>query len=55
MELINKAYLHSKKIRRKRIKSAENIYYPLNKLGNTKNFAKNRKIIQIQFSIPIYN
>lgn len=55
MEIINKAYLYSRKIRRKRIKSADNIYYPLNKLGNTKNFAKNRKIIQIQFSIPIYN
>lgn len=55
MELMNKAYLYSKKIRRRRTKSAENIYYPLDKVANTKNFAKNRKIIQIQFSIPIEN
>ena len=55
MELMNLAFLYSKKVRRKRIKSAENVYYPINKIANTKNFAKNRKIIQIQFSIPIDN
>ena len=52
---MNKAFLLSKGIRKNTVKSHEDVNYPLNEISNTKNFAKNRKIIQIQFSIPLEN
>ena len=55
LELMNKVFLLSKGIRKSKIKSYMDVYYPLSKTSNTKNFAKNRKIIQIQFSIPLEN
>ena len=55
LEFMNKVFLLSKGIRKNTIKSYMDVYYPLNKISNTKNFAKNRKIIQIQFSIPLEN
>jgi len=55
MELINRIYylLNSKKTFS--IKSLKDVIYPLNKYSDTRNISYRRKIIQIQFSIPLKN
>ncbi len=55
MELINRMYylLNSKK--KPNIKSLKDVIYPLNKYSDTRNISYRRKIIQIQFSIPLKN
>ena len=35
-----------------KIKSAHKVLFPLSAFSDTRNLAKNRKIIQIQFSLP---
>jgi|TARA_Y100000389_G_scaffold188092_1_gene210254 hypothetical protein len=55
LELINKIYylLNSKKM--PNIKSLKDVIYPLTKFSDTRNISHRRKIIQIQFSIPLKN
>ena len=55
LSYINKIYFLSKKENSVSIKKRESIHYPLNFLSDTRNIARNRKVIQIQFSIPIRN
>jgi decaprenylphospho-beta-D-ribofuranose 2-oxidase len=55
LELINKIYyiLNSKKL--SNIKNLKDVIYPLTKFSDTRNISHRRKIIQIQFSIPLKN
>ena len=55
MKIINQIYFSSKKISAKKNKKFDDVFYPLGKISDTRNFAKKRKIIQVQFSIPIKN
>jgi len=50
MKRINSTYFYLKNSKEKE-KKFENTFYPLGFFSNTKNIVKNRKIIQIQFSI----
>lgn len=55
MNAINMLYLTSKKLKKRGVKKAGDMLYPLGVLSDTRNFAKNRKIIQVQFSLPLVN
>lgn len=54
MKIINLIYFNLIQ-QNKTFKSKNKILYPLNSFTNTKNIAKNRKIVQVQFSIPDLN
>ena len=55
MKMINKIYFLKNQFSNKNIVSSEDMHYPLGAFSDTRNIAKNRKIIQIQFSIPHEN
>lgn len=55
MKLINFVYFNLNRENTSKLKKLENILFPLNNLSNTKNLSKKRKIVQIQFSIPLKN
>ena len=51
MSLINNCYFSLSRDK-STLQTRKKVLYPLNYFANTKNLAKNRKIIQVQFSIP---
>ena len=51
MSLINNMYFQTNKNKKEVLKNRLETFYPLGVLSNTKNIAKNRSIIQVQFSI----
>ena len=53
MNMVNNIYYLSKKNKKKKIVKRNKVLYPLGVLSNTKNISSNRKIIQVQFSIPL--
>ncbi len=55
MRIINQIYFLSKKISLQKNKKFDDVFYPLGKISDTRNFAKKRKIVQVQFSLPIKN
>lgn len=55
LKLINLMYYMSNNSKKLKIKKRKDVFYPINYLTNTKNISKNKKIIQIQFSVPIKN
>lgn len=55
MKMINNIYFLKNQFSNKKIVSSEDMHYPLGAFSDTRNIAKNRKIIQIQFSIPHEN
>lgn len=52
MSFINKAYYFKNKLFQNNIVDIQKALYPLGLLTDTRNVSKNRKIIQVQFSIP---
>mgnify|MGYP003968646903 FL=1 len=52
MEAINSIYYFLNSHNNLKIKSAHKVLFPLSSFSDTRNLAKNRKIIQIQFSLP---
>ena len=52
MSFVNKSYYFKNKLFQKKIVNIEKVLYPLGLLTDTRNISKNRKIIQVQFSIP---
>tara|TARA_S200000501_G_C20806712_1_gene736488 strand:- start:87 stop:1334 length:1248 start_codon:yes stop_codon:yes gene_type:complete len=55
MKIVNQIYFLSKKISFQKNKKFDDVFYPLGNISDTRNFAKKRKIIQVQFSIPVKN
>ena len=55
MRIINSIFYHSKKLSREKRNNIFEVLHPLSRWTDTKNISKNRKIIQIQFSIPDKN
>ena len=55
LKFINLMYFKSNNSEKIKIKKRKDVFYPINFLTNTKNISKGRKIIQIQFSVPIKN
>lgn len=55
MNLVNNIYFLKNKLFRKKIVDSKATFYPLGLLSDTRNISKKRKIIQIQFSLPIKN
>jgi decaprenylphospho-beta-D-ribofuranose 2-oxidase len=55
MKIINQIYFLSKKINFQKNKKFNDVFYPLGVISDTRNFAKKRKIVQVQFSLPIKN
>ena len=55
MALINKIYYLVNSNKESNIKTLKDVIYPLNKYSDTRNISSRRKIIQIQFSIPLKN
>lgn len=53
MKQVNKFYYASQINNKSKAKKIDKVLFPLNFITNTKNISKQRKIIQIQFSIPI--
>ena len=52
VSFVNKSYYYKNKLFQKKIVNIEKVLYPLGLLTDTRNISKNRKIIQVQFSIP---
>ena len=52
MSFVNKAYYFKNKLFQNNIVDIQKALYPLGLLTDTRNVSKNRKIIQVQFSIP---
>lgn len=52
MAFINWTYFKTKKNHSVSVKPINNVLFPLSYLSDTRNISKNKKIIQIQFSIP---
>ena len=52
MSFVNKAYYYKNKLFQNNIVDIQKALYPLGLLTDTRNVSKNRKIIQVQFSIP---
>ena len=55
MRIVNQIYFFSKKINFQKNKKFNDVFYPLGKISDTRNFAKKRKIVQVQFSLPVRN
>jgi len=52
MSIINRLFLYKNKIFQRDIVSINKVLYPLGLLTDTRNLSNNRKIVQVQFSIP---
>lgn len=56
MKMINSIFYFSKRNNSKSLNTIDKVLFPLSYLSDTRNISKNRKIIQIQFSLPFqYN
>ena len=52
MSIVNKVYYYKNKLYQNNIVNFQKALYPLGLITDTRNVSKNRKIIQVQFSIP---
>lgn len=55
MSFINKTYYKISRDNTKKVTSYEKVLYPLSLMSDTRNISSKRKILQIQFSIPLKN
>jgi len=55
LKMINNIFYTFNSKNKEKISKLEKVLFPLNFVSNTKNISKKRKIVQIQFSIPIHN
>lgn len=55
LSFINNIYCLVNSKNKQNFQTRQETFYPLGKFSNTKNIASNRKIIQVQFSVPIEN